>query len=341
VEAIRDGRPHVIADQPLAIRRLRRVAPRDALLLLLSVSLLAVACVRPRAWVPAAAVLLVGLDVLSFAQDYNRATPADRLYPHTQTVSFLNAQARPFRIFTEGTILPPDTQFASGIEHILSYDNLGFHRTYQWLINAGIDMDAFATFSFSRQNVVYGNRRFDALDVRYVLTDTATDLSDIDGFQLVHESETRVWENTHNLGRVFIVGEALDLTADPPEVLMTADPGATALLEQRPDQPLGGRGSARVVRRDGATLHVEAECEGNTLLVLAENRGPGWLASVDGGPAVPTMACDVAWQALPLGPGTHSVVLWPDSPAFRLGRLVSIVAAGLWLLMLLLPRQLS
>jgi hypothetical protein len=53
------------------------------------------------------------------------------------------------------------------------------------------------------------------------------------------------------------------------------------------------------------------------------------------------MACDVAWQALPLGPGTHSVVLWPDSPAFRLGRLVSIVAAGLWLLMLLLPRQLS
>jgi hypothetical protein len=341
VEAVRDGRPQVIADQPLAIHRSRRVAPRDAMMLLASIALLAAACVRPRPWVPGLALLLVGADVLSFGHDYNDATAAGRLFPPTRTVEFLSEQPRPFRIFTEGTILPPDTQFASGVEHILSYDNLGFHRTYQWLINAGIGMDAFATFSFSRANVDYGSRRFDALDVRYVLTDTQTDLSDIEGFELVHESETRVWENRQNLGRVFVVGEALDLTADPPEALMAADPGRTALLEQPLELPLGGRGSARVTGRDGATLFVEAQIEGQALLVLAENHGQGWLASVDGGPDVPTLACDVAWQALPLGPGAHTVVLRPDSPAFRLGRLVSVVAAGLWLLMLLLPRQLS
>lgn len=341
VEAVRDGRTHVIADQPLAIARDRRVAPRDVLMFLLSVSLLAVACVRPRSWVPGAAVLLVGLDVVSFGHDYNAATPAGRLFPPTRTVEFLRGQPGPYRIFTEGTILPPDTQFASGVEHVLSYDNLGFHRTYQWLINAGIDMDDFATFSFSRDNVDYGARRFDALDVRYVLTGTGTDLSDIDGFELVHESETRVWENTRNLGRVFVVGQALDLTSDPPEALRAADPGTTALLEGPLERPLGGTGTARVVARDGAVLHVEAQCEGSTLLVVAENRGPGWLASVDGGPEQPTLPCDVAWQAVPLGPGAHTVVLRPDSPAFRLGRLVSVVAAGLWLLMILLPRQLS
>ncbi|MHC5209685.1 MAG: hypothetical protein ACYTG2_03100 [Planctomycetota bacterium] len=341
VETIRDGRPQVLADQPLAIHRDRRVAPRDALMLLLSISLLAVACVRPRPWIPGLAVLLIAVDVISFGDDYNTTTPAERLYPPTETAAFLEAQPGPFRIFTEGTIIPPDTQFAIGVEHILSYDNLGFHRTYQWLINAGIDMDAFATFSFSRANVDYASRRFDSLDVRYVLTNTTTDLSDVEGFELVHESETRVWENTQNLGRVFLVGEALDLTEDPPEVLFAADPGATALLEAPLESPLGGHGSARVVRREGGSLYVEAESEGHTLLVLAENRGPGWLASVDGGPEQATMACNVAWQAVPLGPGAHSVVLRPDSPAFRLGRLVSVVAAGLWLLMLLLPRQLS
>ena len=35
------------------------------------------------------------------------------------------------RIFTEGNILPPDTNFATGLDHLFSYDNIGYLRTKQ------------------------------------------------------------------------------------------------------------------------------------------------------------------------------------------------------------------
>lgn len=341
VEVERDGVTTPLADQPLAITRPRRIAPRDALMALLALGLLGALGTDRRRWVPWAAAVLVGLDVLTFGSDYNAATPAAELYPPTQTVAFLKSQPGPFRIFTEGTILPPDTPVAEGLEHLLGYDNLGYHTHYQWLLGAGIDMDAFATFTFSRQTVQYGAPRFDALDVRYVITDRATDLSDIPGFQLAHESETRVWENTQNLGRAWIASRSMNLLEDPPDQLDAADPGQVALLETNLGQPLGGRGTARVLSSRGGAMEVDVDCDGDALLVLAVNRGPGWKASIDGAPEVDTLPCDVAWQAVPVPAGRHVVSLRVDSPAVHRGLWISLAAAGLALLMLLLPRQLS
>ncbi len=343
VEAESGGRVQVIADQPLILRRERRVAPRDMACVLAATLLAGALCSRRRAWGPAAAVVLVAVDVLSFGDGWNAATPAAELYPPTRTGDFLRAQPGPFRIWTEGNSLPPDTQFAERLDHLLSYDNLGYHRTYQWLVAARIDMDAFATFRMSRETTRYDHPRFDALDVRYILTAPGTDLSDVRGLRLVHEGEARVWENTDSAGRAWVVGHALDLrTTDPArqEELLAADPRVTALLEQ-PPPALGGRGTARVLQHAGAEVRVHAECDGPALLVLAENRGPGWTAAVDGGPERPTLACDVAWQAVELPAGVHEVVFRLASPALRWGAGISAIAAGLWLLLLLLPRHLS
>jgi hypothetical protein len=342
VEAETGGRVTALADQALIVKRERHVTPRDAACVLASALLLMALCSRRRAWGPAAAVLLVAADVLSFGDGWNMATPAGQLYPPTRTIEFLRAQPGPFRIFTEGNILPPDTQFAEGVDHILSYDNLGYHRTYQWLLNAGVDMDAFANFSFSRENVSYGAPRFDILDVRYVVTAPTTDLSDVPGLRLVHESETRVWENTENAGRAFVAGAALDLH-DPAQAAQaaTADPLRTAFLEVPPPAPLGGRGTARVLQDEGSRVRVQTDCDGPALLVLVVNRGPGWTAEVDGGEALPTLACDVAWQAVPVPAGVHEVVFRLDSPALTWGLAISSIAGAIWLLLLVLPRQLS
>jgi len=341
VEAIRDGSLTVIADQPLSINRKRQLATRDVIAIAASLLVLGALCSRRRGWGAPLAACVIALDVIGFSDGYNVATPVEDLYPQTETVSFLAEQEPPFRIFTEGNIMPPDTHFVVGVDHVLSYDNLGFHRMYQWLINVPIDMDAFAHFSFSRANVDYASQRFDALDVRYVITSLESDLSDIPGMRLVHESETRVWLNEQNLGRAWIAGRTMNIQKDLPEDLLLADPGDTALLEQELDMTFGGTGTARVVEHAGSTIRVRAECNGPALLVLAENRGPGWTASVDGQPEQATLPCDVAWQAVPLGPGTHDVVFRLDSPAIRWGRVLSLAAAGLCLLMLLLPRQLS
>jgi hypothetical protein len=339
------GQVQVIADQPLILRRERRVAARDVACVLAAALLALLLCSRRRAWGPAAAVVLVAADVLSFGDGWNAATPSAELYPPTRTGEFLRAQPGPFRIWTEGNSLPPDTQFAEGVDHVLSYDNLGYHRTYQWLLAAKVDMDAFATFSMSRETADYAHPLFDTLDVRYVLTDPGTDLSDVPGLRLAHEGEARAWENTDNAGRAWVVGHALDLRTDDPArraelQASRPDPRVTALLEQPPPE-LGGRGSARVLRHLGSEVHVQVECDGPVLLVLAENRGPGWTASVDGGPERPTLACDVAWQAAEVPAGSHEVVFRLASLALRWGAGISAIAALLWLLLLLLPRHLS
>jgi len=291
--------------------------------------------VRAAPWL---AALAVGLDVGSFGDGYNEASPRERLFPETATTRFLAAQPPPFRIFTEGTILPPDTQFAVGVDHLLSSDNIGLHRNHQWRLSV-MDTDAFASFSFSRRNVAYDNPRFDALDVAYVLTPRATDLSEVEGFELAHASEVAVWKNTKNLGRAWVVGRAEVLSAERQAELAAADPAEVALLEEAYAEPLGGRGTARVVEHTGASLRIEVEADGPALLVVAENRAPGWQASVDGGPAQPTLACDVTWQAVPVPAGRHEVRLDYEPPAFRHGLWVSLAAAALLAAMLLLPRR--
>ncbi len=340
VEATTGGVRSVLADQPLVIWRKRALLPRDAFAAAASVLLLLLLTTRHRPWFAWAAAVVVGADVFSFGYGYNAATPVERLYPPTRTVDFLRQQEQPFRIFTEGNILPPDTQFAAGLEHLLSYDNLGYHRTYQWLLEL-MNMDAYATYSFSRANAYYAKPGFDVLDVRYIVTAPDTDLFDIEGLRLVHESETRVWENTDNLGRVFVVGAALNLKSDPLAELSRADARTTAFLETTLDTRLGGRGTAHITSRHGGRIAVAADIDGDALLVLVENRGPGWLCSVDGGEPAPTLACDVAWQAVPLGTGHHDLVFWLDSPAYRWGRNLSLAAAVLLLGMLLVPRRFS
>ena len=91
----------------------------------------------------------------------------------------------------------------------------------------------------------------------------------------------------------------------------------------------------------GGRLEVEVDCDGEALLVVAENRGPGWMAAVDSAPEQPTLPCDVTWQAVPVPAGRHLVALRVDSPAVRRGLYLSLGAAALALLMLVLPRQLS
>lgn len=345
VEALRVGEePDLIADQPLAISRPRQPSGRD--LATLSASLLVLGWLltsrrRHGAWI---ATAVVAIDVATLGFAYNPSSAADDLYPPTQSVAWLAEQEPPFRIFTEGTILPPDTQFAAGVDHLLSYDNLGYLRTFQLLLEVPIDMDAFASFSFDRDSVAYESQVFDLLDVRYVVTARDTDLSDIPGMTLAHESEVSIWENTDSLGRAFVVGDAVDMEAEDTdyEALRALDLTKVALVQGEVDrEALGGSGTARVVAHRGAEIDVELEASGPALLVLAENGAPGWEASVDGGEWSPTRSAYAAWQAVEVPGGSHRVEFRYAPTSVRWGAIVSVGALLVWLFMLGLPRRFS
>ncbi len=335
VETVRDGQTEVLADQPLSIRRQRHVSRRDLFALIASLVVFAWLVTKRRG--PPGAVValaLVTLDVGSFGYGYNAPSAADRLYPPTQTTTFLTEQPGPFRIFTEGTVLPPDTNYAVGVDHILSYDNIGYHRTWQWLPQAGVTTDHFATFTFSRENVDYGNPRFDTIDVRYVVTGPESDLSDVPGMVLVHESECRVWENTDNLGRVYILPETMSIGRESVDALAVSDPRRVGVLERSDEPPLelGGTGTATIVEYAASAVSIDVETDGPALLVFAENLAAGWEVSVNGGDFEPPLHCNVSWQAVVVPAGSSRVEFRYDPASWRWGSRLSILALvlSLW-----------
>ena len=86
---------------------------------------------------------------------------------------------------------------------------------------------------------------------------------------------------------------------------------------------------------------LDVAVAGDTVLVLAENKAPGWTATIDGGPELETRYVNLAWHGLPLPPGRHTVLFTYDPPSYRWGLRLSVAGALLWLLMLLFPRHLS
>jgi hypothetical protein len=73
-----------------------------------------------------------------------------------------------------------------------------------------------------------------------------------------------------------------------------------------------------------------------TYLLVAENWYPGWKAVVDG-KAIPTLRGDYALISVPLPPGARQVELSFESPAYRTGRLLTLVALALTAALLAAP----
>jgi hypothetical protein len=96
-----------------------------------------------------------------------------------------------------------------------------------------------------------------------------------------------------------------------------------------------------VLEHTGASVRVATETDGPALLVLTENRSEGWMASIDGSEPLPTLPCNVTWQAVVVPEGQHEVLFVYEPAAFRWGLRFSLAAAALLLLMLLLPRHLG
>jgi uncharacterized membrane protein YfhO len=71
------------------------------------------------------------------------------------------------------------------------------------------------------------------------------------------------------------------------------------------------------------TITVTMQCRG--LVVLSENDGPGWAATLDGAPA-PIYDAYTTLRAVAVGPGTHTIRMEYRPLSFRAGASASILA---------------
>lgn len=248
-----------------------------------------------------------------------------------QIAEFLSRQPRPFRVFvySGSPHNPPDDYLnVFGIE-LVDGEHGNQLQSYNEFLGAG-------ERTYTDFHNVFSSPVFLALaNARYFVSEQPVEAPFL---QQVFEGRTRegatafVYENTAALPRAFVVPTASQ--AEPPEGALARmqeqgfDPTREVVLYEPPPivregaQPLE-EATARVVRHEPTEVVVEVSTPDSAYLVLTDNYYPDWRAEVDGEPAELYRAYHT-FRAVPVPPGSHTVVFRFDSPALRAGFAISV-----------------
>ncbi len=144
-----------------------------------------------------------------------------------------------------------------------------------------------------------------------------------------------VWEVGHRPWASF--APAVIPAASEPEAYerlseAIANDWPAVVLEEAP--PVGvASGRVLALERRPASLRIEAEADGEALLVVNDAYWPGWEASIDGRP-VPILRADVLVRAVPFPAGRHVLEMRYAPPEVRTGAIVTAAAAAVLLALL-------
>ncbi|HLG50380.1 MAG TPA: YfhO family protein, partial [Chloroflexota bacterium] len=134
---------------------------------------------------------------------------------------------------------------------------------------------------------------------------------------------------------------APDLATARRMILVPANhPGDVVVLERRPSigpfHP-GPRPDVRITHLDPQRIAIDADADGNAMLVLAQQYYPDWIAYRDGQP-VPTFRANVLAMAFELPPGRHHFEIVYRPWSFSLGAAISLLTLASGLFYLARPR---
>jgi hypothetical protein len=155
----------------------------------------------------------------------------------------------------------------------------------------------------------------------------------VEGGQLVHQDITRgiaVWRVPHRSWAFFaeaVVSASSETEAYQQLVEVLASGGSEVVLEGTPPVQLT---PGRVVSVTRATdwLKIEAESDGEGLLVVNDSFWPGWKATIDGRP-VPILPADGFVRAIMWPAGSHALKMWYDPIEVKLGLYISAVGTSI------------
>ncbi len=141
-----------------------------------------------------------------------------------------------------------------------------------------------------------------------------------------------------------VVGAASPSAAEQ-ATLALAQPGAAVVMQQPPPIQFADRGLPSDQHEQWLDVSPEQLRLGVTLsddamLVLSQPLAPGWQATVDGKPAR-LYAADLAFMALPVAAGQHTIVLHYEPPGWRWWLAAAAIALLLVAGAFVLPRALD
>ncbi|MFH1999061.1 MAG: hypothetical protein ABIK28_05225, partial [Planctomycetota bacterium] len=227
------------------------------------------------------AVLVLVVDLGFFGYGYNKTSKAERIFPSTAVTDFLKEKKGPFRIFAEGGVMPPNTNFMYNIEHMEWDDRLGV-AGYSRLCDF-VKLDDLAkpkklnVFNFNVNDPL-----FDLMGMKYVLIKSDVDLHrHLEKFKLVFDGDVKIYENSQARERAFIVGDWINLEDLPLEDVRGENLRDLPVYYTAPPVSKGGAGSVEIETYEDEYVKMGVEADSPCLLVLTDNYYPGWRAWVD------------------------------------------------------------
>lgn len=320
-------------------------------------------------------VVLLMVDLFWNSNQFDQTFDRSRVFPGTEITDLLRSLP-PGRVLVvpsgletnrsalagtvaEKIIAPPNTLLPYQIPTV-SGKNQQFPRWYR----------EFASLIEPQTNlshVVFDQYRspfFDVLNVRYVMTHESA--APLDGYDLLATADgVSLYENKNVMPRAFFADQTIEAPshADALRILSGSgfDPHTTVVIEQTASKaaiPKTGMIQARTFTEPHSWLvkemktllappratiiddkrgRVAIQTENGTdgLLVLSDNYYPGWRASVDGVPAE-VLRANCTMRAISVPAGSHLVSFVFSPAAFFLSLYVSLAAAALTLVVMIL-----
>jgi membrane protein YfhO len=289
---------------------------------------------RPRTFAVLACVL-VAADLLRVGMGQNPSIPLDHArQPVTPAIERLQ-QARPARFagLQPGIglePLPPDTAMRYGLYDARGYD-YPVERRYDTLWRRAVAPPEEGEFTVPTMRIRPDDGALRALGLLGV-TDIVQPPGEppVPGWEITYDGDdARLYANPHALPRAWVVGgqrtvasedEALDAILEP-----SFDGRRTAIVEH-PIEGLSGEGAAEIVRYESDRVELSATADGRALVVLSDVHMPGWTATVDGR-ETGIERVDYLLRGIPVEAGEHEIVLEYRPASWRIGWIVSVLAA--------------
>jgi hypothetical protein len=332
-------------------QELKTAAARNAILVILGFGLAWIAARatsrRARESLAWAFPLLVLFDLAAaHGRDVPTVSPAYWTSP-PESVLRLRSDPAFIRVFADGDKHSGEAGYASEpIDYLPARDALEWSLPAAWSVRSALGetpMKAKRLVDYY-DNTKSGNWRYDVASVSHVVVGRS-----MRGYYLPSEPAgiAFIHRNPRVLPRARLMGRpvyASTQSAAAAEVERLGPEMRERLIVEDPGRPLSASaevsGTAQITTDMPERVVVETESASAAYLVLADTFDPGWSATVDGNPA-PIRPAYVAFRAVALPPGTHTVVFTHCPAGFWQGLKVSVCGAIVAILLLLRPGRRS
>jgi hypothetical protein len=301
---------------------------------------------RLRSRLAALLPLLIMADLLgAHADDVPTITPEYWTVP-PETARILKADPSCIRVFGIAERASGEPGYASEPVDFLAYrDPLGWSLPPVW----GLASSGGETPIIPRRMLEYtdharpGRGRYDIEGVSHLLTGRG--LAAAMG-PSQHVGTAYIHRNPGALPRVRLMGRPYYVVDEKAAIAALDALGGEIrhrLVVEDPDLPLPehaeAAGQATIVREVPERIEIRTDSPDNAYLVLADTFDPGWSAAVDGRP-VPIRPAWVAFRAVFVPRGTHTLVFRYRPAGFDRGLAVTAIGLVLAIFCLVWPRRL-